>query len=818
MPDIELPVVPLLPLRDVVSFPSTVLPLFIGRTSSLAAVEYAMNHGKTIFLTTQKAADSNNPPINELYKMGTLARVLQVVKGPEKNIKIFVEGLERATIVEQIKNPIFTLVKVKPAKEIPSPASGDVAFSTMLRKSYNDFIATNSNIPRELAQKLAKASSGTLADLITMHLRVSIQERQDVLEELNHEKRCELVLGLLNKQQEIAQLEQKIQARVKKQLEKNNKEYYLHEQINAIRNELGENEDNQAELAKLEERLKEKKMPEETREKIGKELKRLKTMSPMGPETTMLRNYVDLCLDLPWEEYSEDNHNIKKAKTILNKDHYGLEKVKERILEFLAVQALVKEIKGPILCLVGPPGVGKTSLARSIARALGRKFVRLSLGGVRDEATIRGHRRTYIGAMPGRILQSIKRAGTGNPLLLLDEIDKLASDVRGDPASALLEVLDPEVNSTFSDHYLELDYDLSKVLFICTANTLAGIPPALADRMEIIHLPGYTEEEKRSICQTYLLPRQKEAVGLKECKISWPASVSTYIIRNYTKEAGVRTLERTVGTVLRKIALELLDKGDEKALLGPYQVSKEKVRELLGPEKYLEKATEDKCFIGLANGLAWTEVGGTVLPVEVAIMEGSGKLQITGKLGDVMKESAQAAMSYVRSRAALLDLAPDLHSKIDIHIHVPDGATPKDGPSAGITMVTALISALTNLPVRHDVAMTGEITLRGRVLPIGGLKEKSLAAYQVGCKKVIIPQDNVKDLEEIPEKIRQKLTFVPVSNMDEVLQHALIIPKNDPIFHATLALEPSLGIRVTSRLTSQAIGDNGAPFGERAPI
>jgi ATP-dependent Lon protease len=771
--------VPLLPLRDIIVFPHMVVPLFVGRQRSIKALEEATQKQSPIFLSSQKDAKTNEPTEEDIYKIGTLGTVVQMLKLPDGTVKVLIEGKKRGKIARFVTNPDFFLVEVEETPEIVERNTEVEALTREVHTTFENYVKLKKKIPPEMVMSVSSIDDpGRLADTIVAHLGVKIEDRQNLLETFNAAERLEKVLGHMRAEIEILEVERRIRSRVKKQMERSQKEYYLNEQMRAIQKELGEKDEFKNEIQEIEEKLKQKKLSVEARDKVEKELKKLKMMSPMSAEATVVRNYIDWILSLPWNEFTDDKLDINEAERVLEEDHYGLEKVKERILEYLAVQSLVGKIKGPILCLVGPPGVGKTSLGRSIARATGRKFVRVSLGGVRDEAEIRGHRRTYIGALPGKIVQSMKKAGSSNPVFLMDEIDKMSTDFRGDPSSALLEVLDPEQNTTFNDHYLDLDYDLSKVMFITTANTLDRIPRPLQDRMEIIRIAGYTELEKLSIAKKYLLEKQKEANGLTPDNVAFTDNALLGVIRHYTKEAGVRNLEREIASICRKVAVEVVKK-DRNAHI---QVGTKSLHKYLGPERFRYGKAEAEQKIGVTTGLAWTELGGELLATEVTIMPGKGQLLITGKLGDVMQESAQAAMSYVRSRAMELGLERDFYQKIDVHIHVPEGAIPKDGPSAGITMATSLVSALVKTPVYNDLAMTGEITLRGMVLPIGGLKEKVLAAHRAGIKKVLIPAENEKDIEEIPATVLKTVELVTVSHMDEVLKNALAIDDPDALF------------------------------------
>jgi ATP-dependent Lon protease len=764
--------VPLLPLRDIIVFPHMVVPLFVGRQKSIRALEEAVNKQKSILLAAQKDAKTNEPAEDDIYRVGTLGTVVQLLRLPDGTVKVLVEGKQRARVARYLDNGEFFLVDAEPIEEVCDKTTEIEALVRSVNATFENYVKLNKKIPPEMIMSVASIDEpARLADTIVAHLGIKLEDKQTLLETLNPAERLEKVLGFMRSEIEILEVEKRIRSRVKKQMEKTQKEYYLNEQMRAIQKELGEKDEFKNEIQELEEKIKQKKMSAEAREKAEKELKKLKMMSPMSAEATVVRNYLDWIISLPWGDYTEDRLEIANAETVLEEDHYGLEKVKQRILEYLAVQSLVGSMKGPILCLVGPPGVGKTSLGRSIARATNRKFVRISLGGVRDEAEIRGHRRTYIGALPGKVIQSMKKAGSGNPVFLLDEIDKMSTDFRGDPSSALLEVLDPEQNTTFNDHYLDLDYDLSKVMFITTANNLERIPRPLQDRMEIIRIAGYTELEKLNIAKRYLVPKQREANGLKEENITFSDSAIMSIIRHYTKEAGVRSLEREIASVCRKVAVEVV-KTDRSAHI---RVSSKALIPYLGPPRFRFGKAEEEQKVGVVTGLAWTDLGGELLSTEVQVLPGKGKLIITGRLGEVMQESAQAALSYVRSRAEELGLERDFYQKIDIHIHVPEGAIPKDGPSAGITMATALVSALTKIPVRHDVAMTGEVTLRGYVLPIGGLKEKVLAAHRGGIKRVLIPAENEKDIRDIPAVILKSIKIELVEHMDQVLRKALVL-------------------------------------------
>ena len=771
--------VPLLPLRDIVVFPHMVVPLFVGREKSISALEEAMNKEKDILLASQVNPKTNDPTSDDIYKIGTLSSIIQMLRLPDGTVKVLVEGKKRAQVNQYVPNPNFFLVEAEAVKEGDFSTVEIEALMRGVKTTFEQYVKLNKRIPPEMLASVSTIDEPSrLADTIVAHLSLKLPDKQGVLEIFSPLERLERLLMLMQSEIEILQVERKIRTRVKKQMEKTQREYYLNEQMQAIQKELGERDEFKSEIAELEERMKKKKLSAEAVQKLEKEIKKLKMMSPMSAEATVVRNYIDWVISLPWSEFTKDKHDLSEAERILDEDHYGLEQPKKRILEYLAVTELVEKMKGPILCLVGPPGVGKTSLGKSIARATGRKFVRLSLGGVRDEAEIRGHRRTYIGAMPGKVIQSLKKAGSGNPIFLLDEVDKMSMDFRGDPSSALLEVLDPEQNSTFNDHYLDMDYDLSKIMFITTANTL-NIPLPLQDRMEIIRLPGYTEVEKLKIAQKYLVHKQLEANGIKPEQINFTEAALKLIIRGFTREAGVRNLEREIASICRKVACEIVK---SKKKTAKFKITPKKVQMYLGVPRFRFGLAEEEDQIGMTTGLAWTEVGGELLATEVTVLPGRGKLIITGKLGDVMQESAQAAMSYVRSRATDVGLPKDFYSKYDIHIHLPEGAIPKDGPSAGITMATAISSALLKIPVRKDVAMTGEITLRGRVLPIGGLKEKILAAHRGNIKTILIPKENEKDLKDIPPKILKELEMIPVGHMDEVLKNALVLKNPDLLF------------------------------------
>ena len=763
---------PVLPLRDIVIFPHMVTPLFVGRPRSIQALEWAMEHEKLVLLVTQRDPKTDDPLADDMFEMGTLGQVVQMLKLPDGTVKVLIEGKVRARLIdlEYTEECIFASLQELPDQETDSPERE--ALMRSVNNTFETYANLSKKIPAEMVTSIAGVEEpGRFADTIVAHLTVQISDKQEVLEEMDPLQRLEKLLALMEREVEILQIEKKIRNRVKSQMERSQKEYYLNEQMRAIQKELGEKDEFKQELRELEEKISKSRMSKEATEKATAELRKLKMMSPMSAEATVVRNYIDWLVALPWKKGTKDQIDLDKAEEILDEDHYGLEKVKERILEYLAVQALVKKIKGPILCLVGPPGVGKTSLGRSVARAMGRKFLRVSLGGVRDEAEIRGHRRTYIGAMPGKVIQGLRKVGMRNPVFLLDEVDKMSTDFRGDPSSALLEVLDPEQNNTFADHFLDVDYDLSSVMFIATANTLHSIPSPLRDRMEVIHVEGYTEEEKVHIAERYLLPKQLETHGLKAEQVKFSEAALLEIVRRYTREAGVRNLEREIANVFRKIARQVVKAGQQGKR---FQIGGPQIKKYLGVPRYSFGVREEEHGVGLVNGLAWTEVGGELLTIEVTILPGKGKLTVTGKLGEVMQESAQAALSYIRSRWSHLGLEEDFYGRIDIHIHVPEGAIPKDGPSAGITMATALASALTGLAVDQDLAMTGEITLRGRVLPIGGLKEKLLAAKRAGIHRILIPQENEKNLEDVPMTIRRSLEIIPVAHMDKVLDEAIL--------------------------------------------
>ncbi len=771
-------IVPLLPLRDIVVFPTMVVPLFVGRPKSIKALEAAAASGRELFLAAQRAAGKDEPGEEDIYRIGTLGSIIQLLRLPDQTVKVLVEGRARARVrsfVPETRDEPFFRADIEVVEENEARSPEIDALIRSVHQTFDNYVKLNKKVAAEVLQSVTQITApGKLADTVATHLNLKLEDRQRLLELADPAKRIEEVFALMQAEIEVLEVEKRIRGRVKKQMERSQKEYYLNEQMRAIQKELGERDDMKNEVTELEDQLKAKKMPDDVRERTEKEIRKLKTMSPMAAEATVVRNYVDWMLALPWDDHKPESHDVGDAERVLNEDHFGLEKPKERVLEYLAVRALVEKMKGPILCLVGPPGVGKTSLGKSIARATGRDFVRISLGGVRDEAEIRGHRRTYIGALPGKIIQALKKAGSGNPIILLDEVDKMSMDFRGDPSSALLEVLDPEQNHTFNDHYLDMDYDLSRVMFICTANLLHQIPRPLQDRMEIINLPGYIESEKLAIARDYLVKKVREANGLEERHIEINDAAILEVIRFYTRESGVRSLERELASICRKLARSVAKAGKDKAK--KVKITPVQVRKLLGVHKHRHGEAETENKIGLCTGLAYTEVGGELLQTEVSVTPGAGKLVVTGRLGEVMQESANAAMSYVRSRGKQLGLVPDFYSKVDIHIHVPEGATPKDGPSAGITIATAITSALTRVPIKASVAMTGEITLRGRVLPIGGLKEKLIAALRGGIKTVLIPKENEKDLKEIPALITRGLELIPVEHMDEVLVAALAHP------------------------------------------
>jgi ATP-dependent Lon protease len=810
--------IPLLPLRDIIVFPYMVVPLYVGRQKSIAALEEAMQTDKEILLSAQKKAKTNDPNPEDIFKVGTIGTIMQLLRLPDDTIKVLVEGKSRARIKRFVPHDDYFLCEIE---EVVEPATSSVEVEALIRQiqsTFESYVKLNKRIPPEMLVSVSTIEDpGKLGDAIVAHLSLKLNDKQAVLEIDDPVKRLERLYEMMQGEIEILLVEKKIRTRVKKQMEKNQKEYYLNEQMQAIQKELGERDEFKNEIQELEEKIKTKRMSEEAKVKLQRELKKLKMMSPMSAEATVVRNYIDWILGLPWYHYTKDKLDIVEAENILEEDHYGLKKVKERILEYLAVQHLVKKLKSPILCFVGPPGVGKTSLAKSIARATGRKYVRMSLGGMRDEAEIRGHRRTYIGALPGKIVQCLKKAGSSNPVFCLDEIDKMSMDFRGDPSSALLEVLDPEQNEAFNDHYLDLDYDLSKTMFIATANSLHGIPIPLQDRMEIIEISGYTEYEKLNIARKYLITKQSEANGVVGIESTWTDSAVRTLIHRYTKEAGVRNLERAVAGICRKMAkdvIQMRQEGKQDAEI-KFHITSAKAASYLGPPKFRANKAEEQDEVGVTNGLAVTMAGGDLLPTEVSLMPGSGQLKLTGNLAKVMEESAHAALSYVRSKAYHWGLGDHFHKKVDVHIHFPEGAIPKDGPSAGITMATSLVSALTRTPVRKDVAMTGEITLRGRVLPIGGLKQKILAAHRAGMKLVILPEENRKDIRDVPKTVRNALRLVTVRHMDEVLPLALSRdinvmtqggePRTDPL------LAILLGTDDKGKAAEKPVGEAEAP-------
>ncbi len=773
-------VLPLLPLRDIVIFPHMVAPLFVGRPKSVEALSSAMTtEEKQIFLATQNKADIDNPTEKDIHHVGVIGTVLQLLRLPDGTVKALVEGRTRAKIRRFVKADDYFKVELTPLPEVITDEAEAEALGRSVKKGFKAFAKINKNIAKDLVAKVDGIDDlSKMTDTVISHFTFKIEDKQRLLEATPLNQRLNLLMELINLEIEVFSMDQRIKVRVKEQMEKTQKNYYLNEQMRAIRKEMGSDEDGADELQELDKRIKRKRLPRDAAAKVRQEFKKLKLMTPMSAEATVVRNYIEWIISLPWFERSRARIDVDEAERILDEDHYGLEKPKERILEYLAVQALVKKLRGPILCLVGPPGVGKTSLARSVARATGRKFVRLSLGGVRDEAEIRGHRRTYIGAMPGKIIQSLKKAGTNNPVFCLDEVDKMSMDFRGDPSAALLEVLDPEQNFAFNDHYLDLDYDLSEILFITTANTLPDIPLPLQDRMEIIRLAGYTEHDKYNIAKQFLIPKQVKLNGLNSEQISISRKAVYMVIQRYTRESGVRNLEREISAICRKVARKIVRNDGEKSV----RVTESAISKFLGPPKFRSTEIEDEDRVGMVTGMAWTQVGGELLFVETLTMPGRGQVTVTGKVGEVMKESAQAAVSFVRSRTESLGIDSKFYRKLDLHIHIPEGAIPKDGPSAGIAMCTCLVSALTRRPARRDVAMTGEITLRGRVLPIGGLKEKIIAAHRGGIKKIIIPKENEKDLRDIPAAISKQLEFVSVEHMDEVLAHALVLAPGETLF------------------------------------
>jgi ATP-dependent Lon protease len=763
---------PLLPLRDVVVFPHMIVPLFVGRERSIAALESAMKSEKGIFMVAQKNAQKDEPTESDIHKVGAIGVIIQLLRLPDGTVKVLVEGKKRGIIREYLANDDFFLVNVEEVEDLDDRNQvKSEALTRNIRESFENYAKLGKKVHMEMVSTIASIDNPSkLADVVASHISLKLEEKQKLLEIFDVNERLEAVYELMLGEIEIMEVEEKIKRRVKKQMEKTQKDYYLNEQMRAIQKEMGEKDDFRNEITELEKRLKQKKLSEEAHKKVRHEIKKLQMMAPMSAEATVVRNYIDWLLDMPWAEKTENKHTLKESEIILEEDHYGLKQVKERILEYLAVQSLVKKNKGPILCFVGPPGVGKTSVAKSVARATNRKFVRLSLGGVRDEAEIRGHRRTYIGALPGKIIQLMKKAGSNNPVFCLDEVDKLSSDFRGDPSAALLEVLDPEQNNAFNDNYLEVDYDLSDVMFITTANILQTIPPALQDRMEVIRLAGYTEPEKLNIAIKFLIAKEMEANGLTKDSIAFSDGALLTIIRQYTREAGVRNLEREIASVCRKVAREIATNGAGRKV----KISSKSMPKYLGVPKFRHGETEGKDEIGLSIGLAWTEVGGELLTIESSLMKGTGKMVMTGKLGDVMQESVQAALTYVRARADKFGLDENFYKETDVHVHVPEGAIPKDGPSAGIAVATSIASAFMKRKVRGDLAMTGEITLRGRVLPIGGLKEKLLAAHRANLKTVIIPKDNEKDLADVPTNVLKALEIIFVDHMDEVMKVAFV--------------------------------------------
>ncbi|MCZ4259888.1 endopeptidase La [Limimaricola sp. G21655-S1] len=763
------PSYPVLPLRDIVVFPHMIVPLFVGREKSVRALEEVMADDKQILLSSQVDPGVDEPTSEGIYKAGVLANVLQLLKLPDGTVKVLVEGKSRVRIAEFIENDSFFEARAEYLTEMPGDRDIVAALVQSVAQEFERYSKIRKNIPEEALSAVTEATDpAKLADLVAGHLGIDVKQKQDLLETLDIGERLEKVYGLMQGEMSVLQVEKKIKTRVKSQMEKTQREYYLNEQMKAIQKELGDGEDGGNEVAELEKRVEETKLSDEAREKAEAEIKKLKNMSPMSAEATVVRNYLDWLLSIPWNNPSKTKKDLKLAQKVLDDDHFGLEKVKERIVEYLAVQQRSKKLKGPIMCLVGPPGVGKTSLGKSVAKATGREFIRISLGGVRDESEIRGHRRTYIGSMPGKIIQALKKAKTSNPLILLDEIDKMGQDFRGDPASAMLEVLDPEQNGTFADHYLEVEYDLSNVMFLTTANSY-NMPGPLLDRMEIISLAGYTEEEKREIARQHLLPKVLKNHGLKEKEFSIDDAALTEMVRTYTREAGVRNLERELSKIARKAVTKIVRKEVEAV-----EVTPENLNDFLGVKQFRYGLAEKEDQVGVVTGLAWTSVGGDLLHIEALKLPGKGRMKTTGKLGDVMKESIEAASSYVRSIAPQIGVKPPRFDRMDIHVHVPDGATPKDGPSAGLAMVTSIVSVLTGIPIRKDIAMTGEVSLRGNAMPIGGLKEKLLAALRGGITTVLIPEENEKDLAEIPEVVKKGLEIIPVSHVSEVLKHALV--------------------------------------------
>ena len=762
-------IIPVLPLRDIVVFPGMVVPLFVGREKSVKALDSVVKHDNRILLISQKDGGQDDPGVDELYKVGTVASVLQLLRLPDGTVKVLVEGVRRARVLEALPNSDYHQVTAESLDELVGDRQEMEAMFRTVISQFEQYVKLNKKIqPETLGAVMKITNPSALADTVAAHMQIDIAAKQEILEMLNVAERLEQVYALMESEISVLNTEKRIRSRVKRQMEKTQREYYLNEQLKAIQKELGEGEDGRDEIGELEERIAKTKLSKEARDKCVAELKKLRSMSGMSAEASVIRNYIDWMVTIPWKKPTKILRDLKRAQQVLDEDHYGLEKVKERILEYLAVHERTKTLRGPILCLVGPPGVGKTSLARSIARSTNRNYVRISLGGVRDEAEVRGHRRTYIGSMPGKIIQSMKKSKSSNPLMLLDEIDKMGHDFRGDPAAALLEVLDPEQNKAFNDHYLEVDYDLSNVMFIATANTL-NMPRPLMDRMEIIRIPGYTEDEKVNIAKTHLIPKQVKDHGLKKDEWSVSEDALRDIIRYYTREAGVRSLEREIASLARKSVKTILLGKKEKVVINARNLGK-----FLGVRKFSYGMAEQEDLVGMTTGLAYTEVGGDLLTIESVTVPGKGRITFTGKLGDVMKESMQAAFYFVKSRANRFGINPDVFQAKDIHVHVPEGATPKDGPSAGIAICTTIVSVLTGIPVRRNVAMTGEVTLRGRVLPIGGLKEKLLAAHRGGITTVLIPEDNVKDLEDIPDNVKRGLTIIPVGRVEDVLRHALV--------------------------------------------
>lgn len=782
---------PLLPLRDLIIFPHMMMPLFVGRERSIKALEEAMNNQTDIILVAQKDAKTNSPEPKDIYEIGTIGSIIQLLRLPDGTVKVLVEGKGRVRIDKYVEEEKYYTVKATPVEEVVVNELETQALVRSIKTTFENYVKLNKRIPPEILMRVSSIEKpGELADIIVAQLNLKLEDKQKLLEVFDPGKRLEELLNIMTGEIEILEVEKRIKGRVKKQMEQSQREYYLNEQMQAIQKELGDKDDFQAELDELIQQASQKKMSKDAKKKLEKEVKKLRMMSPMSAEAAVVRNYIDWMVSLPWGNYQNETLDLVRAQKVLDEDHWGLERVKDRIIEHLAVQTLTSENKGPIICLVGPPGVGKTSLGRSIARALNREFDRISLGGVRDEAEIRGHRRTYVGALPGRVIQSLRKCKSSNPLILLDEIDKMSMDFRGDPSSALLEVLDPEQNKTFADHFLEVEYDLSKVLFFTTANSLHPIPRPLLDRMEIIDLQGYIEKEKLEISKKYLVPKQIKQHGLTDYNVEFNEAALKHIIAYYTKEAGVRTLERTIGTICRKTAREIVEseltakKSENKksSKKTKHKITTKKVEELLGAKKYSHGKIEKANEIGLTNGLAWTQVGGDLLVVEVSVVPGRGKFTITGQLGDVMKESCTAALSYVRSRGPLFGIDKEYYANHDVHIHAPEGAIPKDGPSAGVVITTSIVSALLRIPVKRTVAMTGEVTLRGRVLAIGGLKEKILAAHRGGIKTVIIPKDNEKDLVDIPKDVLKSLKIIAVDHVDQVLVNALDVKDHKEIF------------------------------------